>query len=377
MIIATHTGVVIFALVATAISIGLWKINLSLNWLLYMLGIITTPGMVPLLLTVLWRGQTKLAAIVAPLSGVVSGITVWLVLSAYYSGTWTVSVSTAGVLQPCMYGTIVASCVPAIVSPVLSLIKPGPRFEWEDLAHIPLVGTDDSATSSLEDIHHHDHANTGSPSKEGSEDGGHQASPKADSSDRPDPKPQTLDHFVDYAEKETPGADGGKYDQTRGQVQGNDQAALVDRENHAGGEQPYLPGSDDRSMRNMAHIAAVAGAGTFLIVWCLVPFALYGSRYIFSRPFFYGWVVVMTISVSVTLLYVIIAPPWEGRVLIGRIVLGVLGLSNETKLNGTADANFISLPALSHHGEHRDRRGDQGQVSRSETPEKPSLEKRP
>lgn len=253
-IFASHFGVVLFALVATGVSIALWKINLNLTWLLYMLGIVTTPGMVTLMLTVLWRGQTKAAAIISPLCGVVAGVASWLTLSAYYSGTWTVNVTTAGELTPCMWGTIVASCLPAILSPAISFLFPArEKFEWAEL-------TEKLALDSLDSVN----------------------------------------------------AD--------------------------------IPPQDDKYLRRMALVSGWVGAVEFLVVWGVLPFALYGSRYIFSRSFFYGWVVVLLMGVVVTTLYVLLVPPWEGRGVIAKVARGALGQQAPASAASSATVAHVSEP---------------------------------
>lgn len=66
-----------------------------------------------------------------------------------------------------------------------------------------------------------------------------------------------------------------------------------------------------------ARILTVIMALSFLIIW---PMPMYGSSYVFSKPFFTGWVVVGIIWLFFTAMGVVIYPLWEGRESIIRTV---------------------------------------------------------
>lgn len=66
-----------------------------------------------------------------------------------------------------------------------------------------------------------------------------------------------------------------------------------------------------------ARIITVFMAVSLLVIW---PMPMYGSSYIFSKPFFTGWVVVGMIWLFGTAFGVIIFPLWEGRHSMYRVV---------------------------------------------------------
>ncbi|KAJ9247375.1 Sodium:solute symporter family-domain-containing protein [Paecilomyces variotii] len=66
-----------------------------------------------------------------------------------------------------------------------------------------------------------------------------------------------------------------------------------------------------------ARILTVFMAISLLVIW---PMPMYGSSYVFSKPFFTGWVVVGIIWLFGTSFGVIIYPLWEGRYSIQRVV---------------------------------------------------------
>lgn len=115
----------------------------------YFLGVITTPGMVTISLTVLWDRQTKAAAIISPIVGLACGLATWISTSWYY-GNGVIDVTTTGALIPCMYGNIASAFVPMILSPLISLVFPGEPFSWDRFNAIKLISDSDSAQSSLE-----------------------------------------------------------------------------------------------------------------------------------------------------------------------------------------------------------------------------------
>lgn len=138
-----------FALVSAAVSTGLYYAGLSLTWTLYFLGVITTPGMVTISLTVLWSRQTKAAAIISPLVGLACGLATWIATSWHYGGG-VIDVKTTGELIPCMWGNIVSAFVPIILSPVISLAFPQEPFSWDRFNAIKLISDSDSTEASLE-----------------------------------------------------------------------------------------------------------------------------------------------------------------------------------------------------------------------------------
>ena len=253
----THFGVVLFAVLATVLATVFQVIGLSLIWTLYFLGIIVCPGMVTLALTVLWKKQTWAAAVISPVIGIIGGLATWLATANHYYGELTVT--STGELLPCLWGTIVSSVVPALLSPTISYAFPREEFIWERFNDIRLI-SDDSASEVNEKI----------------------------------------------------------------------ESTAAER----------------TFMQRQSVVAGIASVVLFLGVWIIWPFGMYGSRYVFSKPFFTGWIIVMFIWAFATLIFVspdscfmhlcqmlthlvllqvLFLPPIEGRNVIKRVILGALG----------------------------------------------------
>lgn len=61
---------------------------------------------------------------------------------------------------------------------------------------------------------------------------------------------------------------------------------------------------------------------SFLVLW---PMPMYGSAYVFSKPFFTGWVVVGIIWIFGSAMAVGLFPLWEGRQSMARVFKGMVG----------------------------------------------------
>lgn len=73
----------------------------------------------------------------------------------------------------------------------------------------------------------------------------------------------------------------------------------------------------------LAKWLTVVMAVSFLVLW---PMPMYGSGYVFSKPFFTGWVTVGIIWIFGSSGAVGIFPLWEGRHSIVRVTKGMLGM---------------------------------------------------
>ncbi|KAI9801775.1 MAG: hypothetical protein M1825_003147 [Sarcosagium campestre] len=125
----SHYGVVFFGFFAAAFSTMLNYVGINLGWTLYMLGVLTCPGIFPTAFTILWKRQTKAAAIISPLLGMATGLAVWLGSANALYGA--VSVATTGELLPCVYGTVASAFSPLPYTLLISLYKPT-SFDWAD-----------------------------------------------------------------------------------------------------------------------------------------------------------------------------------------------------------------------------------------------------
>lgn len=85
---------------------------------------------------------------------------------------------------------------------------------------------------------------------------------------------------------------------------------LVPGESNASDVEVQLMQEKLRKSGRIAKIVTAILAFCLIILW---PFPMFGSKYIFSKPFFTGWVVVGIIWIFLALFGVGIFPVWEGR----------------------------------------------------------------
>lgn len=117
------------------------------NWSTYFRPIISCPGILPMILTLLWSRQTRLAALLGPALGLVSGVATWLSLSWKWGGT--INIQTTQLQLPGLYGAIVSFFSPALYSVIISLVWPS-RFDWREFLRIDLIEDNSEPSSSLQ-----------------------------------------------------------------------------------------------------------------------------------------------------------------------------------------------------------------------------------
>ncbi|KAG2010839.1 hypothetical protein GB937_007607 [Aspergillus fischeri] len=126
---ASHFGVIFFAAFSAGFSTMLHYVGIDLGWTLYMLGVVTCPGIFPMAFTILWRQQNKVAAILSPVLGLATGLGVWLGTAKHFYGA--VTVSTTGQILPCVYGTVASAFSPIVYSVILTFLRPQ-NYDWAE-----------------------------------------------------------------------------------------------------------------------------------------------------------------------------------------------------------------------------------------------------
>ncbi|KAI1843265.1 hypothetical protein JX265_012162 [Neoarthrinium moseri] len=148
----SHIGVVIFGLFSAAFSTALYYGKVDLGWTLYMLGVLTCPGIFPTVFTILWKRQSKAAAVVSPLLGMATGIAVWIGSAHALYGE--VSVASTGQTLPCVYGTTASALSPGLYSVVITLFNPS-NYKWEEFRSERLAFDQPATTTASEKFASH------------------------------------------------------------------------------------------------------------------------------------------------------------------------------------------------------------------------------
>ncbi|KAH7907163.1 Sodium:solute symporter family-domain-containing protein [Hygrophoropsis aurantiaca] len=130
----SHIMVAVWALTMSCTAC-LWNgIGLSLNWLFLFIGTVTTGAVGPVVLTVLWRKQSKVAAIGGALGGLCVGVVCWLVVAKVHFGE--LSVETTGESYSMLAGNLGSFCSGPIISVIITLFKPDNDFDWSQTRRI-------------------------------------------------------------------------------------------------------------------------------------------------------------------------------------------------------------------------------------------------
>lgn len=251
----SHYGICLYALVLAAFCSILNAVGLNLTWLLTILAIIVGGASIPVGLILLWKRMSTVAAVASPWIGLVCGLIAWFITTWKRSGS--ITVETSGNTINAVAGNVTSWGVGFLMAVVLSLAFPA-KYTSTDAAHIErsnkIQGISVNASAA---------ESPAEPAK-----GEEKAGPGGDDQPVPAPEPEP-ESFVPT---------------------GNDIVDFLERKN--------MEPMDPVAVRKAERLAVGANLVFFFIAIILVPFTLFGSRYIYSKPFFTGWVVVSFICES-------------------------------------------------------------------------------
>lgn len=253
--------------------------------------VVTCPGIFPLLLTLTWSRQTKLAAVVSPILGLAGGLGVWLGLSKRWYGALTIA--TTSEQMPSLWGSIVALFGPLVLSVIISLAWPQ-RFDWREFLKINLIVDKTSKDTTAQQSPQNSSLEVNEPHLEIDNKN---KKPEAKLEAGPVPISEQIVH---------PAVDDIPLDQ------------IV---------HPF----DEETMRHVKKwlkISAIFLVVNWTVTILLWPLPLHRD-YIFGKSFFAGWVTVSLIWQFFALIAVVIYPVWDGRHVIAR---GFRGIVKDIKL---------------------------------------------
>ncbi|KAL1604818.1 hypothetical protein SLS60_004358 [Paraconiothyrium brasiliense] len=141
----SHLTVVFHGCFITGIALALNYGGANMTWIGYFRPILSCPGIIPLALTLLWSGQTRLAAIISPILGFFTGLAIWLGTSKALYGE--INMTTTGMGVPALYGATASFFSPALYSVLISQYKPY-KFDWRIFLRIELADEAQLARSS-------------------------------------------------------------------------------------------------------------------------------------------------------------------------------------------------------------------------------------
>jgi hypothetical protein len=303
----SHIAVVIHAIFITAIALALNYGGADMTWIGYFRPVIACPGIIPLALTLMWSGQTRLAAVLSPVLGFFTGLAIWLGTAYTLYGQITLTTTEASL--PALFGAIGSFFSPGVYSVIISQYKPY-KFDWREFLRIELS----------EEAQLHSSTPKSAASLNNKMDPGDDI--RAVDSDKdvvesPD-KYQASDSekdAADTANKELSTAVAGFP-----AASSSTQMSLDDVRH------PF----DDETLRDLHRWKRIAW-GTFifivLITFILWPLPLYRD-YIFTKSFFSGWTAVAIFWQFFAFFAVGVYPLYDGR---HEIATGAKGVWKATR----------------------------------------------
>lgn len=129
----SHATIIAFDLVVPCIAIGLIHAGFNVDWLIKAIGIFVDSAIIPMACTILWRKQSRLAVVAAPLISSAAAITAWLLTAYTHYGT--VTIATTSETFPLVAGNMTSLCGPIIVTPLLTYLRPE-DFDWDVLKRL-------------------------------------------------------------------------------------------------------------------------------------------------------------------------------------------------------------------------------------------------
>ncbi|KAF2638663.1 SSS family solute:Na+ symporter [Massarina eburnea CBS 473.64] len=140
----SHIGVVGCALFISSFATALHKGGVDLNWTIYILGIVICPGTIPTCFALLWRRQSRIAAIVSAILGMAAGFAVWF--GSAYSMYGEITIITTGKTLPCMYGVLTSMFVPLPITLSVSYFRPQ-NFDWDTFRQIGRISSEHNSAN--------------------------------------------------------------------------------------------------------------------------------------------------------------------------------------------------------------------------------------
>ncbi|CAN8104525.1 unnamed protein product [Discula destructiva] len=285
----SHLTVVLHGAFMSAVAIALNYGGANVTWLGYFRPVLSCSGIIPSAFTLGWSRQTKLAAVLSPVLGFLTGLAIWLATTYRAYGSVTID-TTTNPLQA-LYGAMGSFLSPALYSVALSLMKPS-KFDWREVLRVEVA----------EDIALHKKA----PKKVS----------RAVTSD--DEKENNV-CASGASDAESPSSAGESGQQATQRVKDGivsaSEASLDDIKH------PF----DEATLKKLRHWERIAWV--FLVVVVLVtfvawPLPLYRD-YSFTKSFFSGWTTVAIMWQFFAFAAVVVFPVYDGRHAIAKGARGV------------------------------------------------------
>lgn len=276
--------------------------SIDLTWILTVLGVIVGGGVFPIALILLWRRMSWVATVVSPWAGLACGLTAWLVVTKRRSGN--INVHTTGEPLNALAGNITSVMTGLLLAIVLSFFFPAkysssdPEAIARDAKIKGIIVSDGESVDAC-----------GSKVQPGLLTEKSAAAVMNKSNGR------NVEH-PDIGQLESQSTSDKAAPQTD---------ASVDKMASKQFGSPFIEPMNAEEVRKATRLAIIVNGVFILVAVLLVPYALFGSSWTFSRAGFKGWCVVSFIWVWVGMFICVFWPLFESRSSIAKIFRGIVG----------------------------------------------------
>ncbi|CAM0141407.1 unnamed protein product [Umbelopsis sp. WA50703] len=137
----SHSIVIGFGIFMSILAVILRATGVDLGYLYTLMGVLLCPAVAPLMCTLLWSKQSKLAATASPIIALACGLIAWLVTAKGIYGEITLASTAAN--YPMLAGNLASILVPIPCLLILTWINPQ-NFDWESTKNIQKVADPDT-----------------------------------------------------------------------------------------------------------------------------------------------------------------------------------------------------------------------------------------
>ncbi|ANB11783.1 Dur3p [Sugiyamaella lignohabitans] len=290
MIRVSHLTVVLYGAFIAGYTILLNYVGANMTFYGYLQPVVSCPGIFPLIFAIFSDRQSKPAAVLSPILGLLCGVLTWVYTArSIYGG---ISMEDTSNPAPGLYGSIVSLFSPIFFSIIISILRPS-KFDWNEYLKIKLLDDVDSQTVAISDNTSVDQERKNSVQENSKE------------------AIYTEHSSIDDEEKTT-GNRGLNKVANYFRTKDSDYTNLED----------IYDQETIREMRRWLKIAAVALVVIVLVTFVAWPMPLY-RNYVFTKPFFSGWVTVAIIWQFQAFFTVAVYPLWDGRKSIQLALRGI------------------------------------------------------
>ncbi|RCK55815.1 Urea active transporter [Candida viswanathii] len=247
----SHVSVIIFAYSMAGFAIGLYYAEVAMGYLYEMMGVIIGGAVLSSTLTILSKKQNWHAATFTPIISTSLAIMAWLVCTKTQTGS--VNYLNTFLDDPMLTGNCVALLSPIVIIPVLTFVFKPQNFDWKLLdLRITRVDEDEELAEALGEV----------------ED------------------PENLSPVKSQISVIA--------------------SQLVESERDRYAE-------ERATMKKAFKLCVIICVTITICLLVLFPMPMYGTGYVFSKPFFTGWVVVFFLWLWYSIYQVVVYPIYEGR----------------------------------------------------------------